>query len=50
MIFRRSGTWSSTRAVRMIVPNGTSVRLSGHVTLESVTSSPANVQLIAQGP
>ena len=42
MMLRRSGTWSSTRAVRVMVPNGISVRLSGHVTLASATSSPGS--------
>src|SRR5215470_13940952 len=38
MIFRRSGSVSSTRAVRLIVPKGTSSRPSGQGTLASVTS------------
>ena len=38
MILRRSGSWSSTRAVGVSVPKGISFRCSGHVTLASVTS------------
>src|SRR5215471_5340209 len=41
MILRRFGAVSSTRFVRVMVPKGTSVRLSGQGTLESVTSSPS---------
>ena len=35
MIFHRSGVWSSTQPVSVMVPNGISGRLSGHVTLAS---------------
>ena len=42
MIFRRFGIWSSTRAVRLIVPKGISVRSSGQVALASATLSPGS--------
>ena len=42
MILRRSGTWSSAGAVRLIVPNGISFRASGQVMLASATSSPGS--------